>query len=89
MEREIVYEYEMDEFEDAFDDFERLNHLGEYANENPFDYKSCCDVTEEECYTGGKNCSTCMHCRSYYNCGESWKKEINEDTLPWCGMCKR
>lgn len=38
-------------------------------------YKQTKDVTLDECYMGGKNCGTCMHCVEWareYDCKWNW-----------------
>ena len=44
-------------------------------------YKQCKEVTESECYIGGRNCGTCAHCRK-------WDAKSHEFINNYC-LCVR
>lgn len=53
-------------------------------------YKSCRDVTKDECYIGGKNCGTCMY-RDNTRDKEGFRRSDydSSDYYDWCTACKR
>lgn len=57
--------------------------------ENNKGYKSCKDVSEKDCYTGGKHCTTCMYRDNERYSDGTVKSSVVSGVHDWCSAKRR